>query len=348
MKVCLLTDTHAGVRNNSSVFMEHQIQFFEQVLFPYVQQNNIKHMIHLGDVFDRRKDTNNYAIHEWDDRVFAKWESLFEKVHIIIGNHDTYFKNTNSINTPQRFLSQYKKFQFYVDPCEQSLYGVDTLILPWICESNASIAANLIESSDASLVLGHLEVVGSPMFRGIENIDRGFEPSVFGKFKKVLSGHFHIKSHQKNIHYLGSPYATTWAEALDSRGFHVLDTDTLKLTFVENPHNPFVYVEYDESEMPEPPQVKNKVVKVLIKKKESESKFLQFLESLEAQSPAEINVTEQKPVADLQVSVDENLDLFSLMDLYVDNCQFDSSKSDLKKMLRELYDEALHLHGISE
>lgn len=329
--------------------MSHQIKFFEEVFFPYVEKNKIKQMIHLGDVFDRRKDTNNFVLHEWDERVFAKWNELFECSHILIGNHDTYFKNTNLVNTPERFfLSRYDNFKFYARPQECLLYGVNTLILPWICEDNEAEAKALLENSEASLLLGHLEIIGCPMFRGIENIDKGFEQGVFDKFDKVLSGHFHLKSHQKNIEYLGSPYATMWSEAFDTRGFHVLDTKTLKLTFVENSSNPFVHIDYEDSEREDAPDVKNKIVRVFVKQKTSETKFLHFLEALESQGAAEINITEQSNVTELQSSPDEHLDLFSLMDLYIDSLDFESPKKELKSLLRDLYNEAVNLHDISE
>ncbi len=328
--------------------MSNQFKFFEEILFPYVERENIKHMLHLGDVFDRRKDTNNYSIYEWDRKVFARWADLFETVHIIIGNHDTYFKNTNKVNTPEKLLSHYSPFIFYSHPQEIDFYGVPTLILPWICDENEERSKKLLEESEAKLVFGHLEVIGSLMFRGIENIDRGFDPSVFSRFERVFSGHFHIKSNQKNIDYLGSPYATTWAEAFDRKGFHIFDTKTRKITFIENPHTPFVHIDYQNNTLDSAPDVRNKIVRVLVKEKASQNQFLEYLEALEKQGPAEINVSEQQSVSTLDGKIDDNLDIFSLMDIYVDSLNFESSKSDLKSVLRELYQEAVNLHGISE
>ncbi len=348
MKVAILADTHAGVRNNSPVFMNHQIRFFEEVFFPYVKEHNIKHMIHLGDIFDRRKDTNNFVIYEWDRRVFAKWDEVFEQTHIIIGNHDTYFKNTNSVNTPEKFLGRYDSFRFYAQPQELNLYGVQTLMLPWICEENKIQANEALEESQADLVLGHLEIIGCPMFRGIENPDKGIDPGILSKFKRVLSGHFHLKSHQKNIDYLGSPVATMWAEAFDSRGFHVIDMTNLRLNFIENPSNPFVHIDYADSDISSIPECKDKIVRVLIKQKSSESGFLQFLEAIESKNPSEVNVSEQASISRLETKADEGMDLFSLMDLYVDSLDFESPKAELKGILRELYHEALNLHDISE
>jgi hypothetical protein len=305
-------------------------------------------MVHLGDVFDRRKDTNNFAIYEWDRRVFAQWSRAFEQCHIIVGNHDTYFKDTNSVNTPEKFLSSYENFTFYSSPVEIDFYGIPTLILPWICDENEAQSKRLLEESEADLVFGHLEIIGCPMFRGIENVDKGFDQSCFAKFKHVFSGHFHLKSTQKNIQYLGSPFATMWAEAFDTRGFHVFDTETCKLSFVENPNNPFALIEYQGSPPSELLDVEDKIVRVLVKQKESETDFIAFIEALEGARPAEIQVTEQQPTSSFEGAVDCNLDMFSLIDLYVDALTIDSSKIELKAVLRELYQEAIHLHDISE
>ncbi len=348
MKVCVLADTHAGVRNNSSFFMEEQIKFFEEQFFPFCEKYKIEHMIHLGDIFDQRKQTNNFVIDEWNRRVFSRWNDTFKESHFLIGNHDTSFKNTNKINTPQSFLSHHKNFKFYVDPQELDLYGVKTLILPWICEDNAIESQRLIENSFADLVLAHLEVIGCPMFKGIENKDHGFQQFMFKRFKKVLSGHYHIKSNHGNLDYLGAAISTTVAEMTDIKGFHLLDMDTLKLAFIENPNNPYLNIEYSDTPLSEVPNAANKIVRITVNQKSSESGFLEFLEKIEEQNPAEVNVQEQITIATLDGEVSADLDLFSLMDLYVDSLNFESPKPDLKNLLRELYQEALSSHNISE
>ena len=52
MKIAIITDTHFGARNDNVNFNEYFYQFYEGVFFPYLQQNNIKTCIHLGDCFD--------------------------------------------------------------------------------------------------------------------------------------------------------------------------------------------------------------------------------------------------------------------------------------------------------
>ena len=58
MLIALLNDSHFGVRNDSQAFQNYQLDFFDNQFFPYMQDNNIKNLIHLGDVVDRRKYIN--------------------------------------------------------------------------------------------------------------------------------------------------------------------------------------------------------------------------------------------------------------------------------------------------
>ena len=55
MKIAIITDTHFGARNDNVNFNEYFYQFYEGVFFPYLQQHNIKTVLHLGDLMDRRK-----------------------------------------------------------------------------------------------------------------------------------------------------------------------------------------------------------------------------------------------------------------------------------------------------
>ena len=58
MKIALLNDTHFGARNDSPAFLDYFMRFYNEIFFPYLKDNNIKTLIHLGDVVDRRKFIN--------------------------------------------------------------------------------------------------------------------------------------------------------------------------------------------------------------------------------------------------------------------------------------------------
>jgi predicted phosphodiesterase len=61
MKIAIINDTHCGMRNSSDIFIEYQDTFYTKVFFPYLKENNIKQIIHLGDYFDHRKYINMKA-----------------------------------------------------------------------------------------------------------------------------------------------------------------------------------------------------------------------------------------------------------------------------------------------
>ena len=58
MKIAFLNDTHCGIRNSSDVFLKNHEDFYGKVFFPYLLENNITQIIHLGDYYDHRKFIN--------------------------------------------------------------------------------------------------------------------------------------------------------------------------------------------------------------------------------------------------------------------------------------------------
>ena len=98
MKIAILNDTHFGVRNDSEAFRNYQLKFYNEIFFPYLEKNNIKTLIHLGDVVDRRKFINYNTAHNFQEKFWKRlWDNKID-THIILGNHDTYYKNTNKVN----------------------------------------------------------------------------------------------------------------------------------------------------------------------------------------------------------------------------------------------------------
>ena len=74
MKIALLNDTHFGCRNDSPAFIEYQNRFYNEVFFPYIRENNINTLIHLGDVVDRRKFINHNTAHNFKNNFWKRLE----------------------------------------------------------------------------------------------------------------------------------------------------------------------------------------------------------------------------------------------------------------------------------
>jgi DNA repair exonuclease SbcCD nuclease subunit len=81
------------------------------------------------------------------------------------------------------------------------------------------------------------------MHNGVMNT-QGLDKSLFKRFEKVFSGHFHKKSDDGQIYYCGTQYEITWSDYKCPKGFHIFDTDTRELTRVPNPiviHKKLIY-----------------------------------------------------------------------------------------------------------
>lgn len=351
MKIAIITDTHCGAGNDNQSLNEFFLKFYEEIFFPYLKQHNIKNVIHLGDTFDRRKYINFSTLHSWQTRVFKPLNDMCDRVDILIGNHDTYYKNTNKINSVDELLKTYDKFRIYAEPTEVDFDTRRIMYAPWICEDNHDKTMSMIETSSAQLCMGHLELIGFEMYAGHINADKGYRSEIFDKFYMTLSGHFHQKSSRGSVHYLGAPYAMMWGDWGSTKGFHVLDTETLELTFVENPIQMFHKIYYNDSSetfdsimSKDHSKVSGKFVKVIVQKKNNPYWFDQFVESLQKHNPADLSVIEsafEEGISD-NVDIDEAKDTLTILKECVDSLEIDEHKNALNDLLRELYLEALN------
>jgi DNA repair exonuclease SbcCD nuclease subunit len=344
MKVAIITDTHTGARSESLVFNDYFIKFFEEQFFPYLEKNDIKTIIHLGDVFDRRKYVNFRILNTWNKKIFPRLNEY--DTHIILGNHDVYYKNSNHINSVENLLSQYN-FNIYIDPTEVKIGGLPILFVPWINKENEEQTLKLIKSTNTDICMGHLELKGFEMFNG-QISDHGYEKKIFRKFDKVFSGHYHHKSESNDIHYLGSPYHMTWADWGDPRGFHIFDTKTRELEFIENPLQIFYKLYYDDTKETYESIVnkdysvlKGMYVKVIVKEKTNYHLFDQFLSKINEVNPTDISVTEAIIEDAEDEEFDTTKDTLTLLQEYVDELDVGEQTPQVKSLLTELFVEAL-------
>jgi DNA repair exonuclease SbcCD nuclease subunit len=344
MKVAIITDTHFGARSDSIPFDNFFRKFYDQIFFPTLEQENIGTVLHLGDVFDRRKYINFNTLRSSREYFFDKLKK--HGVYMLAGNHDTYFKNTNDVNSPDLLLGDYDNITVIDAPTTIELDGRPILMMPWICADNYADCMEAIRSSLAPVMFGHLELAGFVMHKGQQS-EGGMEPNMFDKFDLVGTGHFHHRSSNGNIHYLGNPYELTWNDYDDPRGFHIFDTETLALTFIENPYTMFMKFLYDDSKFdPDGIDVSTfaeKNVKLVIVNKTDFYKFDRFIDRLYKQNPLELKIIEDFSEFEHDALTDDELnieDTMSLLDSFVESTETDANKSRIKSLLKELYVEA--------
>ena len=351
MKIALLNDTHFGARNDSPAFLEYFMRFYNEQFFPYLEKNNIKTLIHLGDVTDRRKFINFKTAHAFRQKFMKRLWEMKVDTHIIVGNHDTYFKNTNEVNSVSELCTTYDGVNepwIYTNPKEVELGGCRMLFLPWICDDNYEESIYAIDNSTSEICMGHLEIKGFEMQKGIVN-EQGLEKSQFKRFEKVFSGHFHKKSDNGHIYYLGCPYQIMWSDYNCPKGFHIFDTQTRELTRIPNPlvmFKKFIYndkgEDYSKKDLSE---YENTFVKLFISNKTDNDMFDKLLDRFHNEINAHEIIVIEDNSSDISASVREDIleqgeDTLTFLKNYIEQVDTDLDKDKIKNFAKELYMEA--------
>ena len=347
MKIALINDTHWGARNDSPAFIDYFNRFYNEIFFPYLQQNNINTIIHLGDVVDRRKFINHNTAHNFKLNFWDKIDLLNIDTHVIIGNHDTYYKNTNEINALQNLNISFNT-KVYTSCETVNFDGLDILFIPWICDANMEDSLHNIDKSTAQIVMGHLEIKGFEMHKGHLN-EQGLDKDLFKRFEKVISGHFHKKSDDGQVYYLGCPYQIMWSDYNCPKGFHIFDTATRELTRVPNPLIMFKKFIYDDKKedysKKDLSDYENTYVKLFISQKTDSDMFDKLLDRFHNEINAyEINVIEDLS-SDINSTVKENIldqgeDTLTFLGNYIDQVDTTLDRAKLKTFAKQLYVEA--------
>ena len=347
MKFAILNDTHAGIRNSSEIFLDNAEKFYSTVFFPYLEEHGIKHIVHLGDYYDNRKFINFRALHRNRKMFLSELRDRQITMDIIAGNHDTFYKNTNDLNSLKELLGHYMdEVNIIHEPTEMQYGDMTWALVPWIAPDNEAQTLEFLRTTKATHIGGHFELTGFEVMKGVE-MTHGMETGIFERFDAVYSGHFHTKSSKHNIHYLGTQLEFFWNDAHDPKHFHVFDTETKTLTAIQNPHTLFKRIYYDDSQTDylqyDLSDVDGKFIKVVVMNKSDLFTFDRFIDRLQSRKIHELKIAENfnefigESVADSDVSLE---DTTSLLNSYIDAVETDLDKDRIKTQMHTLMIEA--------
>ena len=347
MKIAIINDTHCGIRNSSEIFLNYQEKFYKDVFFPYLKEHGITQILHLGDYYDHRKFIN-FKAQNSNRKTFLdvlKKEGIH--MDIIPGNHDVFYKNTNDLTSLKELLGYYtSNVNIIMKPKVLDYDGLNVAVVPWINSENYTESINFIKKCNAPILGAHLELIGFDMMKGMPNT-HGMSSEIFERFELVMSGHFHTKSNQGHIHYLGTQMEFTWSDCDDPKYFHILDTETREITPVRNPNTIFEKVFYNDEKIDynsyDTSKLVNKFVKVVVVKKTDPFTFDRLIDRIQNEDIHELKIAETfeeftgENVGDESVSVEDTTEL---LDSYVEAVETDLDKDRIKNLMRTLYVEA--------
>ncbi|QCW22898.1 recombination endonuclease subunit [Synechococcus phage S-B05] len=296
----------------------------------------------MGDAFDSRKGIEFKSL-KWAKRVvFNPLKDRGIKMHLMVGNHDAYYKNTNEINAVDLLLKEYDNVEVYSSPTEVSVGDLPILFLPWINEQNEKETNNIIKKTKCPVAMGHLELNGFVATPG-HIMEHGHDARAFNKFRKVFSGHYHSRSDNGTVYYLGNPYEMFWNDVESPRGFTIFDTESLEHQSINNPHRLFYKIFYEDTDHQtfNTSEYENKIVKVIVRKKTDTKKFEKFIDKLYTSGVADLKIVENFQLDESEeFEAEESEDTMSILSRYIDESETELNKTVIQSLIKEIYQEA--------
>jgi DNA repair exonuclease SbcCD nuclease subunit len=343
MKVAIITDQHFGFKKGSKLYHDYFLKFYEETFFPTLEREGITTILDLGDTFDNRKGIDSYSLDWAKKHYFDPIRNMGISLVSIVGNHTAFYKNTNEINTIDLLLREYDNVTIVSECQELKVGNLDVLFIPWINIENEIETYKKVKETKCKVAMGHLELNGFVATHG-HLMEHGADFEIYNKFKQVFSGHYHTRSNNGTIYYLGNPYEMFWNDVNDKRGFHIYDTETLKLKTINNPFQLYKVINYHDT----PRQLTNfaeytgKIVKVVVRQKSDEKEYNRFMKALDKARPVDVKIVERTDhLAIADEVIDQTEDTMTLLTKYIDDLDTDLDRVRIKKVISEIYTEAL-------
>lgn len=347
----IISDTHFGVRSNSIEWMEIQKEYFINWFIPELKAR-VKPgdaLIHCGDVFDSRQSMNlkvmNMAMEIFEE--IAKVVPVF----MICGNHDIYYKTSNSINSIKMF-NWLNNVKVYEEPVVLEINkGLSkALLIPW--QDSHEDESQIIQANKADYLFCHTDFRGVKFNARVE-IENGNEIESVNQFTRVYSGHIHYAQKNQNIRMIGSPYPLTRSDIGNAKHFFILDFENDIEEGIINDYSPkFIRMKlekvlettYEEMKV----IVNNNFVDILVSSGWSAIfPFSSFLEEFAEVKYRRLNYIITTAGNDDEIDLEsdessEEVDLPTLIDIHIDGLPYsDPIKQKLKEVSRLMYQKSL-------
>jgi DNA repair exonuclease SbcCD nuclease subunit len=330
MKIAILGDLHYGIKSNDYVIDKKLNEVLTNRVFPYIKQNNIKHIIQLGDIFENRKGVSSYSGYNYVKYFLLPIIQNDLILYQILGNHDIFYDHDNIVNTLKMFFVLMNNSNLnLIEDKEKVILGNRELYFV----SYSSKAE--LEYLYGDILFGHFNIEGFEIQKGI-SVHNGIKQNVFKQnFNKVISGHIHRRDRQNNIWYTGSLVENDFGESDFIHGFYVLETDTLDLEFI--PIEEKIFLRIDGNEIEKYENLEDKVVEIKFSSNSSIIDNEKVIEKLKSLSPTDIKIKYVDSVKKNKIVV-QNYDFLNVTKEYIDNEHDGLNKEILYKIVMKFYE----------
>jgi DNA repair exonuclease SbcCD nuclease subunit len=261
-KVLIFSDIHWGLNLNSQTKLNIAIQDIN-FLIETARQKQCDYCIFCGDWYHDRKTIAVNVSDESYRQLKRLSEVIPNKIQFIIGNHDTYFKNSISVNS----VNVFENLVDVISQPKTLIIGNKTLaFLPW--------GENIKEINiKANYLFGHFEPNGAQLC-GTTSQNRPYDMEDLNRIAPlVFSGHFHYMTSYETdlgkVIMVGSPSQQNWGDVDNKRGCYILDTETGYYEFIENINAP-KHIKYSYAsllktkKLPPKSEISGNIIKLIV------------------------------------------------------------------------------------
>lgn len=251
-KIFVLGDLHLGVRNNSLEWSEIQYDYLVNFFLKKVDEEGFDPetdiLVQVGD-WNHVRESTNTRIYKLSIQIAEAFTKKFKRgVYVILGNHDVYYKDRTDTHSLEGFDKIFKNFHVFEKPSQLKIGSHKFLMLPWI-ENLETLKSVVIGNASANYVFCHTDFKGFSLNK-FTKLEHGLEAKDIDGFKRVYSGHIHIRQEKGNVLYVGTPYEMDRGDRGNEKGFYVLDLSNDEITekFVPNTLSP-KHLKFDMTEL---------------------------------------------------------------------------------------------------
>jgi Calcineurin-like phosphoesterase len=215
-KAAVFSDIHYGLKNNSIQHNQDCSDFIDWFI-KTAKDEGCETCLFLGDYNHHRASINMQTL-QFSLHGLEKLSENFEKVHVIPGNHDLYYRDRRDI-----YGIEWAKHLKNVNIVNDWFKSGDVVIAPWLIGDDYKKLSKM----DGKYLFAHLELPTFYMNGQIEMPDHGeINSDHLSNFETVFSGHFHKRQAKKNIWYIGNAFPHNYSDVSDdARGMMILEWD---------------------------------------------------------------------------------------------------------------------------
>lgn len=233
MKTLVIGDCHFQSAYPSINYLDKQIETIKRILKDQFLNNDVDHVIYLGDLFHFRKpdpETITKVKKDLIDRCSGEiYPFLRVLTTILRGNHDTDSKSDHRLVTILSVLDS--------EDCDvvtdTKRYKMSNCTFDLIAhfESDEEVLERIQAlpkpETKHHFIFGHFGYKGCLNTNGDEDFRLGVD--VFPT--RTFLGHIHKSVDEGNVSVLGTPYSTAFSEADNQHRFAVIDRETGEVTY---------------------------------------------------------------------------------------------------------------------